>query len=90
MTFNGRANIATLAKTHGWTMLPAIPADDGEHPNGNEIVAYHRSGTQILIEWTPQITAVSIVKNAGGPDEVHAPGPLGLVTARGWLEERAL
>ena len=41
-------------------MLPAIPAYDGEEPNGNEIVAYQRSGTQILIEWTPQITAAAM------------------------------
>ena len=86
MTYSGRATMASVAKTHGWTILPGIPAHDGEQPNGNEIVAYQRSGTQILIEWTPQITAVSIVKNVGGPDEVRAAGPLGLVTARSWLE----
>lgn len=89
MTFNGRTNIAMLAKTHGWTML-AIPAYDGLNPNGNEIVAYQRSGTQILIEWTPQLTAVSIIKNLGDQDEVRTGGPLGLVTARNWLEEPAI
>jgi len=90
MTHDGRTAMALIAKNHGWTMLPAIPAYDGEEPNGNEIVAYQRSGTQILIEWTPQITAAAIVKNIGDPDQARASGPTGLVTARGWLEEQVL
>lgn len=88
MTYNGRAVMAAIAQNHSWTVLPGVPARDGEEPNGNEIVAYQRSGTQILIEWTPQITAVSIVRNVGDPAEARAVGPLGLVTARSWLEEQ--
>ncbi len=88
MTNSGRAAMASIAQNHGWTVHPGIPAHDGEQPNGNEIVAYQRSGTQILIEWTPQRTAASIVKNIGEPDQARALGPLGLVTARSWLEEQ--
>jgi len=89
MTYNGRAVIATVAETHGWTVLPTNGIHGVVRANGNEIVAYERFATQILIEWTPQNTAVWIVRNLGNPDESRADGPTGLITARGWIEEDA-
>jgi len=88
MTYDGRAVMAMVAETHGWTIIPGVPAHDPEEPNGNDIVAYQRADTQIRIEWTPQNTTAAIVKNVGDSDQAHATGPLGLVTARGWLEEQ--
>ncbi len=87
MTYNGRDTIAAVAETNGWTIVPGTEFHGGVRPDGNEIVAYERFGTQILIEWTPQNTAVLIVKNFANPDEVRVHGPTGLLTARGWLAE---
>lgn len=87
MTYSGRAVMAEVAERHGWTIIPGSEFHGGTRSNGNEIVAYERFSTQILIEWTPQNTAVSIVKNFANPDEERAQGPTGLLTARAWLEE---
>lgn len=89
MTYNGRAVMATVAETHGWTIIPGAQMHGGTRAVGNELVAYERFGTQVLIEWTPQHAAVFIVKNYATPFEVRAQGPTGLITARSWLEEKA-
>ena len=87
MTYNGRDVMAEVAENHGWAIIPGSQFHGGTRHNGNEIVAYERFATQILIEWTPQNTAVYIVKNFQNPDEIRAQGPTGLLTARAWLEE---
>lgn len=88
MTYSGRAVMAEVAESHGWTITPGSQFHSGTRSNGNEVVAYERFATQILIEWTPQNTAVFIAKNVGNPDEIRAHGPTGLLTARAWLEEQ--
>lgn len=81
MTYNGRAVMEQVAAEHGWA-LGSMPA-----AYGLEQVTYTRSGDQVLIVWTPDNTATTIVRNFCRDDELVAvTGPLGLITARGWLE----
>lgn len=81
MAYNGREVLEQVATQHGWTTASATPCSGDQ-----EQVVYSRGAVEILIVWTPQNTATCVVKNYGRPDEAVAGGPLGLVTARGWME----
>lgn len=81
MTYNGRAVLEQVAAQHGWTTATVTPCFDTQ-----EQVIYRRGDIDILIVWTPANTATAVVKNYEKPDEERAPGPLGLVTAREWME----
>lgn len=82
MTYNGRAVLEQIAAQHGWTTVSVSPCSGDQ-----EQVVLNRGAVEILIVWTRQNTATRIVRNYGKPDETVAEGPLGLVTARGWMEE---
>ena len=82
MTYNGRAVLEQVAAQHAWNTVSVTPCFENQ-----EQVIYSRESVEILIVWTPQNTATCVVKNYGKPDESVADGPLGLVTARGWMEE---
>lgn len=86
MANNERDRLADIAQTHCWTVTPGDAFHGGRRPNGNEVVAYERYSTQILIEWTPLGEATSIVKNPHNADEIRAQGSQGLLDARTWLQ----
>lgn len=86
MTYNGRKVMTEVAEKNGWAVISGENFHGGTTSSGGEIVAYERYNTQVLIEWTQEDTAWFIVKNYGSPDQEIAEGPLGLITARGWLE----
>ena len=80
--YNGRAVLEQVAAQHGWAAVSVTPCFEDQVQT-----VYGRDGIEILIVWTPLNTATAVVKNYGKPDETVANGPLGLVTARGWMEE---
>ncbi|MEB3023036.1 MULTISPECIES: hypothetical protein [Mycolicibacter] len=83
MSYDGRAVIAEVAARHGWSVGETVQgARDGE-----TFVTYERAGTQVMIAWTEANTATFIAKNYGKGDQVIADGALGLLEARGWMEE---
>jgi hypothetical protein len=82
MTYNGRAVLEQVAAQHAWTTVSVTPCAGDQ-----EQVIYSREDIEILIVWTQMNTATCVVKNYGKPDETTADGPLGLITARDWMEE---
>ena len=86
MPYSGREVIAAIAARHGWTVDETVGV--GHQPH-TEVVTYKRNTTQIRITWTRQNSAVGIVKHTENLDRDFAQGPMGLVTARSWLEEPA-
>jgi hypothetical protein len=87
MTNDQRKRLGGIAEENGWTVTPGSEFHGGQRPNGNEIVAYERFSTQILVEWTPQGAAASVVKNPHNGDEIRAHGGAGLFDVQKWLQE---
>lgn len=84
MAYNGREVIATIAAQHGWAIENAI---NGGHQPDTDVVTYTRNATHIRITWTRENTAVGIVKHTTNQGQELAQGPMGLGTARSWIEE---
>lgn len=76
-----------IAEKNGWTVTPGSAFHGGQRPNGNRIVAYERFATQILVEWTPQGGAASVVKNPHNANEIRTQGAVGLLDVQTWLQE---
>jgi hypothetical protein len=88
MTDDHRQRFDGIAEKNCWTVTPGSNFHGGHQLNGNFIVAYERFSTQILVEWTPQGSAASVVKNPHNADEIRIQGAAGgLLEAQTWLQE---